>query len=167
MQEIRVRLADKVLKNYTSEKGEVLQVVKKGRAKKVWDQMLERGRCTQEEYNNANVNGIDFKWPFGKMEKKEFAIIVIDDLIMDEDAKMMESRVQVDSGKLNIHGDPEMETVRRTDYKIDLENIGISGDTLTKILDPKVYVETRYDKMKARTIITKKTEEIKINAEKI
>ena len=156
MQEIRVRLADKVLKNYTSEKGEVLQVVKKGRAKKIWDQMLERKRCTQEEYDAANIDGVDFKFPFGRMEKKEFAIITIADEISNEDAKAMESRVVEDSGEKDTNGDPIMVTTKRSDYKIDLENIGISGKTLTDVLDPEKTVEPRYDKMKSKTIITKK-----------
>lgn len=134
MQEIRVRIDDAG----THEKGELLQIVKKGEAKIAWDQTLANGRCTQAQYDSAKV-GIDFMWPFKPTEKRKFAIICIDDVISNVDCD------KFSNGTGGI----------RSDYKIDFDDpaLGVSGQTKADILNPSVSVEIRYDKLKPRTII--------------
>ena len=107
------------------------------RVQEVWEEMLQNGRTTEKQYRAAKLPDGTRRWPYGTEEVKVHQAIILDDASFTDEEVMNYNREKVDT---------EGETIRRRNFKVNIEDIGISSATLEKIRDKTKAVRPRYDK---------------------
>jgi len=157
MQEFQLVISDQgsnSINNY--KKYDILFAPKQIDSKKKWDQMLERGLCSEKDYIKAQVYQGVFKYPWSKNSKKISLIIVSNDNFTDSEIDLYNSADVDEVGNL----------IKRRKYEIDFSLVEYEGAgsvmkklstiTLASINDKSILVEPRYDKSISKSFITLK-----------
>jgi hypothetical protein len=149
--------------------GDIIRIFKEGECKKHWDQMLERKRCTQQEYDDAQIAPGVFKHPWGRLDKKVHHIMVVEATWTDAQVAAMNRSEREDSGLIDSQGRTIFKMVRRNDFKVDFENLEkydpvdkqykkLSAKEKTDIKDKEKSLEPDYEKkINPTSIITKES----------
>lgn len=121
--------------------------------KRVWDQMLERHYCTEEDYLNAQVSEGVFKYPWSKTTKKNSLILISDDVFTELEITTF------NSADVDLEGN----LIKRRKYRIDFNEVQyesissgmslLSETTLDSINDVRIVVEPRYDKPISKSFV--------------
>jgi len=159
MHEILVKVGDNSSSDPENNKacykdGDIIFITSPEKSRNAWKEMLERGRCTQEQYVKAQIKPGLFKWPWGKEEKRIHQVFVLDDVLNDVEIQELtgSEMVEIDKDPMGL---PRMKMERRRNYRIDLNSVQILDgkkkvelpkNVISDIRNKNKTVEPMYDK---------------------
>ena len=133
--------------------GDLMELFDSNDCQAKWDDLLSRGRVTQQEYDDALIVDKNHrKYPWGVQSTRRNVVFFVEGLaITDEQKKALIGEEWEDSGALDDEGDPILNFVRYRNYKIDFKTVSrVGGAKLSKtekdaINDPNVHFPIDYD----------------------
>jgi len=155
--------------------GDIIFVARPSESKRVWEEMLRNGRCTQIDFNNAQIQSGEFKWPWGKEEKRIHQVFILNDELTDGEARgLVEEKTSIiprnedstgKAGQAKILLPPQIEILRRRNYKINIDELSyvcnglkvrFPKNIIDEIRNKSIVVEPMYDKPIPKSEIVQK-----------
>jgi hypothetical protein len=128
----------------TYQDGDIIHITKPSESKRVWDQMLERGRCTAKQYENAQISKGLFAWPWGMEEMQVHQVLVTFDDISDAQIELFLCGEQ----EIVTEGDIRTSYVKnKRMYNIHLDELSYLQGT-TEVKFPKEIIAQMRNKQK-------------------
>ncbi len=135
---------------------DIVQIVDCTKTKKIWDQLLSIGNCTEQQYIDAEVFPGIFKYPWSPNDMKENQIFILDEFLTETEFLNMQTGVKTYKG-LDSDGLPSYDIATGRAYKLSVDDVTYFSTTSGKrkkmspaskapMKNPNILVAPRYDK---------------------